>query len=78
VTAARPPFAPELADLVERPLPREEFERRIRAPLTEQELQDAAALVRWFTGRYPTVGERFAYVRRAWRRWIRPVRIEAP
>jgi hypothetical protein len=78
LNAAHPHVAPELAELVERSLPREEFERRVRAPLSEDELEETAALVRWFTDRYPTVGERFAYVRRAWRRWTRPARIEAP
>jgi hypothetical protein len=78
VSATAPRFAPELAELVDRPLAPEEFERRIRAPLDEREVEDAATLVRWFTGRYPTVAERFADVRRAWRRWDRPVRIETP
>ena len=34
-------------------------------------------LVRWFTGRYPTAKERFAYVRRKYAEWTRnpPARI---
>jgi hypothetical protein len=34
-------------------------------------------LDRWFTGRYPTVKERFAYVRRKYAEWTRnpPARI---
>jgi len=60
---------------VGRSLPVDEFDRRASAPLTEDELAETADLVRWFTQRYPTVRERFAYVRRAWRRWTRPVRV---
>lgn len=68
-----------LAPLGLRPTrPPAEFERRIRAPLGDDELEETAALVRWFTRRYPTVTERFAYVRRAWRRWTRPTRLESP
>ncbi|MBI4914659.1 MAG: hypothetical protein HY825_02335 [Acidobacteria bacterium] len=66
------------AEPVDTPLAPDEFERRIRAPLREDEVEETTALVRWFTGRYPTVRERFAYIRRAWRRWNRPTRIEAP
>ncbi|MBN1773384.1 MAG: hypothetical protein JXB32_19135 [Deltaproteobacteria bacterium] len=47
-------------------------------PLSDEEVEETAALVRWFTRRYPTVAERFAYVRRAWRRWTRPTRLESP
>jgi hypothetical protein len=78
VTRADPRLHPELAELVERVLPEEEFERRVLAPPTEDELAETAALVEWFTRRYPTVRERFAYVRRAWRQWARPVRVEVP
>ena len=31
---------------------------------------DTRALVRWFTRRYPTPAERFAYIRRARARWL--------
>ena len=68
----------ELAELAERPLPREEFERRIAVPLDDAERQDARALIDWFTRRYPTVAARLAYASRAWRRWNRPSHIEAP
>jgi hypothetical protein len=71
----QPNLAPELAELIDRPLPADEFDRRASAPLTEDEIADAAELVRWFTHRYPTVRERLAYVRRAWRSWTRPVRV---
>ena len=71
--SSQPNLAPGVAELVDRSLPVEEFDRRARAPLTEDELAETAALVRWFTQRYPTVRERFAYVRRAWRRWTRPI-----
>lgn len=72
------PLDPRIAELGDRPLGAEEFERRVGAPLTEDERADTAALVSWFTCRYPTVRERFAYIRRAWRRWTRPGRLELP
>jgi hypothetical protein len=53
-------IAPEIADLVERPLSEEEALRRLAEPLGEQELEDIAELVRWFTRRYPTPQQRLA------------------
>lgn len=64
-------IAPELRALVEAPLPLEEALRRLRAPLTEQELEEARELADWFTRRYPAAGERLAYVRRKVREWTR-------
>lgn len=69
-------LAPEIAELVDAPLAPEEFLARIRAPLTPEEIADTAALVRWFTRRYPTVRDRMAYIRRAYAQWTRtPERI---
>ena len=42
----------------------EEFEKRRAPPPTDAEVAEPLDLVRWFTHRYPTVKERFAYVRR--------------
>lgn len=54
----------ELAEEEERRLSPEEFEARVRAPWTAQELEDFQALVGWFRRRYPTAGERLAAMRR--------------
>ena len=51
----------------------EEFERRIRAPLLPEEIEEAQALYRWFTRRYPTAAERLAYIKRKYREWTRPI-----
>lgn len=76
--AARRPVDPAIADLVEAPLPVEEFVRRVNAPLTDEEIEETLALVAWFTRRYPTVKQRLAYARRAWKQWTRPMRMLAP
>jgi hypothetical protein len=56
--------------LLERTLPTAEFQRLLAIPPTDAERDDTHALVRWFTRRYPTPAERFAYIRRARaRRW---------
>ena len=57
--------------LVDRTLPADEFQRLLAIPLTDAEREDTRALVRWFTRRYPTPAERFAYIRRARARWLR-------
>lgn len=56
--------SPFLGNLVAARLSPEEFDRRTRAPLTDGELADVAALVGWFTRRYPTAKERLDYARR--------------
>lgn len=78
MTSRNPPAGENPAEPSEDPLPQAEFERRIRAPLDDDEVEEVAGLVRWFTRRYPTVAERFAYVRRAWAHWTRPTRLECP
>ena len=57
--------------LAERSLSPEEFEAIVSAPVSESEREDTLALIEWFTRRYPTPGERLAYVRRAYARWKR-------
>ena len=57
--------------LLDRTLPADEFQRLLAIPLTDAEREDTRALVRWFTRRYPTPAERFAYIRRARARWLR-------
>lgn len=60
-----------LKALSEQPLPVDEWQRRLALPLSPEEIEHTQALVRWFRGRHPTAGERLAYVRRTYRRWIR-------
>jgi hypothetical protein len=60
-----------LKALAEQPVPLDEWKRRLAIPLSPDEIEHTQALVRWFCRRFPTVGERFAYVRRAYRRWTR-------
>lgn len=54
----------ELAAEEERPLSPEEFEARVRAPWSPEEVEDFEGLVRWFRRRYPTAGARLAAIRR--------------
>lgn len=67
-------IAPEIAEQVEASLPVEEFNRRLNA-FTEEETEEAAALIRWFIQRYPTPKERLDYARRMFEQWTRPVRV---
>lgn len=55
--------------LSERVLSPEEVRAALAVPLGEDEEAEARSLIRWFRRRYPTPGERLAYVRRAYRRW---------
>ena len=66
---------PLLAAQVEAPVGLDEFTRRVRAPLTDDERAEVEQLVRWFTRRYPTVKQRLAYARRKFAQWTRPVRV---
>ena len=66
---------PAIADLVDAPVPVDEFRRRAASPPTQEETAEILALVVWFTRRYPTVKARMDYVRRAWKQWTRPTRI---
>jgi len=73
MTAVIGPASPEtrarLKALAEEPLPLDEWKRQLAIPLSREEIEHTQALVSWFCRRYPTVGERFAYVRRACKRW---------
>ncbi len=55
--------------LAERTLSKEELDAYVNAPKTDEERQEILELHAWFVRRYPTVLERFAYNRRAHRRW---------
>ncbi len=52
-------------------VPLEEALERMRRPLTEEEREETRAIVAWFTRRYPTLPERFAYVRKRHAEWTR-------
>ena len=68
--AASGPVTEAVRRLLDRTLPADEFQRLLAIPLTDSEREDTRALVRWFTRRYPTPAERFAYIRRARARWL--------
>lgn len=55
--------------LTERRVSADEVRRALQDPVSAAEREDVAALVRWFTIRYPSPLERLAYVRRAYARW---------
>ena len=73
------PFVPPSAEAIraardgaERILEPSEFDAWVNAPMTDEERHEILDLVRWFTTRYPTAGERLAYARRAYlrtKRW---------
>jgi hypothetical protein len=69
IRPASPATRARLKALAEQPLPLDEWRRRLAIPLSPEEIEHTQALVRWFRHRYPTVGERLAYVRRAYKRW---------
>jgi hypothetical protein len=56
----------------------DEVRRALHDPVPATEREDVAALVRWFTTRYPTPLERLAYIRQAHARWrgVRAQRVE--
>ena len=56
--------------LSERQLSPEEVRAALAVTLGEREEEESRALIRWFRRRYPTPAERFAYARRAYRRWL--------
>ena len=61
----------ELEAWENRALTAEEFDERVRAPWTEREREDFAALVSWFQRRYPTPAERLAATRVLAMQWAR-------
>jgi hypothetical protein len=58
-----------LSALAERELTAGEVREALATPLSDSERDESLSLIRWFRRRYPTPGERLAYVRRAYRRW---------
>jgi len=55
---------PKIAQQVETPLEPREFNRRISAPISDEERAETLELIAWFMKRYPTVKQRLAYARR--------------
>ena len=50
----------------------EEFERRVKAALAEEDvIAELVSLSQWFTRRYPTGKDRLAYARTKYRQWSR-------
>jgi hypothetical protein len=64
--------------MADRRLPPEEFEAGLAIALTDEEVEENLALIRWFRRRYPTPTERLAYVRRAYARWKRAMPPDSP
>jgi hypothetical protein len=56
-------------EYAERQLSPEEFAALEAVPIGDAERENVLALVSWFCRRYPTPGERLAYVRRAHACW---------
>ena len=73
--SARRYLHPAVAELAEARIAADEFERRVAAPLTEDEVRETLELVRWFTRRYPSAKERLSYARRKFEEWTRPATI---
>lgn len=75
----RRPLSPAAEAAWEAPLSPEEFHRRLAIALADREqIQENAGLCAWFCRRYPTAGERLAYVRRKYAEWTRPSERVAP
>lgn len=49
----------------------EETRAYLAQPISSHERENVLELVRWFRRRYPSPADRLAYVRRAYRRWVR-------
>jgi hypothetical protein len=64
---------PALRATIDRRIDAEEFERRVSAPLTPEELEANTELIRWFRRRYPTVKERLEYARHMYVQMTRPL-----
>jgi hypothetical protein len=58
-----------LKEYEDRALSREEFEARVRAPMTAREREDLEAKIAWFTRRYPTAGERIRAMQQLYDQW---------
>ena len=64
-------FRRSFAERYQDPIPLEEYRRMRAHPVSDEEVAELMDLVRWFRTRYPTVQERFAYVRRKHAEWTR-------
>jgi hypothetical protein len=63
----------EMRRIWEEELEPEEFHRRLALALEDDDdMAEKMALCAWFSRRYPTAGERLAYVRRKYAEWTRP------
>lgn len=63
----------EIERYLQEPVPPAEYERWRSHPVDPEEVAELIELVRWFRRRYPSLKERFAYVRRMHTEWTRPV-----
>ena len=63
---------PAIAEAAQAPLSVEAAKARLARAPTPEEIEATRELVRWFTTRYPTAKERFAYVNRQYAEWTRP------
>lgn len=61
---------PDVEAIYNRVLSRAEIAAFRAAPVTQAEIEATLELVRWFTTRYSTAAERFAYNRRAYARAV--------
>lgn len=68
-------FSPEQRAALEawenRELSPEEFEARVRTPMSDYEREDFEGHVAWFMRRYPTAGDRLAHQRQLYAQWQR-------
>ena len=69
---------PVVAHLDDEQLSPAEWARLAAIPISEEERAETRELIRWFKRRYPSVKERFAYVRRKYAEVTRrPIAIRA-
>ena len=57
--------------LSERILSADEVTAGLRSRLTDDQLEEALELIRWFRAKYRSPAERLAYARRTYARWAR-------
>lgn len=58
-------------EMADRRLTAEELQAALGQPISETERAEILSLIDWFCRRYPAPADRLAYVRRAYRRWVR-------
>jgi hypothetical protein len=70
----RQALSEEVRRIWEEELAPEEFHRRLRLALADEEdMRRQAELCAWFSRRYRTAGERLRYARRKYAEWTRPL-----